>query len=136
VDVEYERQAPMLFKGSYFEYDLDNLNAGTYEFTVRETGENLSKSGTFRIIEFKPEDQRYSSNYKKMLNLSTNSGGKLYFPNEIDNLVSDLLSSKDDLPIQKSKQNIISLIDFRILLGLIIFCLAMEWFLRKYNGLI
>ncbi|PRX55054.1 hypothetical protein [Flagellimonas meridianipacifica] len=133
---DYRRQAPMLFKGSFFEYDLENLNAGTYEFTVRENKENIFKSGTFRIVEFQQEDQLFSADYRKMQRLSEKTDGKLYFPNQLDNLIEDLLSSEQTLPLQKSKQNVVSLIDYRALLGLIAFCLAMEWFLRKYNGLI
>nr|WP_298998699.1 VWA domain-containing protein [uncultured Allomuricauda sp.] len=133
---DYSRQAPMLFKGSFFEYDLENLNAGTYEFTVRENKENISKSGTFKIVEFKQEDQVFSANYGKLQRLSEKTNGRLYFPNQLDSLVEDLLSSKHTLPVQKSKQNVVSLIDYRMLLGIIVFCLALEWFLRKYNGLI
>ncbi|MEM8846965.1 MAG: VWA domain-containing protein [Bacteroidota bacterium] len=132
----YNRKAPMLFKGSFFEYDLENLNPGTYEFKVKEERDNISKSGTFRIVEFRQEDQMFSANYKKLQRLSEKSNGKLYFPNEIGALATDLLNSKETLPIQKSKQNVVSLIDYRLLLGLIVFCLALEWFLRKYNGLI
>ncbi|MEM9076236.1 MAG: VWA domain-containing protein [Bacteroidota bacterium] len=135
-DSDYNRKAPMLFKGSFFEYDLENLNSGTYEFTVREERENISKSGTFRIVEFRQEDQLFSANHRKLQRLSEKWDGKLYFPNQIDRLKDDLLSSPRTLPVQKSKQNVVSLIDYKILLGLIIFCLALEWFLRKYNGLI
>ena len=135
-DVDYEREAPMLFNGSYFEYDLSSLNSGTYEFTVKETKENISKSGTFKIVEFKQEDQFFSANDTKLGRLSQKTNGKVYFPNEFEKLIGDLLNSHRTLPIQKSKQNVVSLIDFRILLGLIILCLALEWFIRKYNGLI
>ena len=40
------------------------------------------------------------------------------------------------LPIQKSSKNIVPLIDWKYLLFLIVLTLAIEWFLRKYNGLI
>ncbi len=135
-DIDYNREAPMLFKGTYFEYDLSNLNAGTYTFTVTENEEKIAKSGTFKIVEFKQEDQLFSSNYKKLGRLSEKTGGKLYHMNEMDSLMTDLLNSTQTLPIQKSKQNVVSLIDFRILLGLLVLCLALEWFIRKYNGLI
>jgi len=50
-------------------------------------------------------------------------------------LRNDLLSKDRFLPVQKSEQNIVSLIDFRVLLALIAATLAIEWFIRKYNGL-
>jgi hypothetical protein len=54
----------------------------------------------------------------------------------VETLQSDLASSQEFLPVQKSRDNVVSLIDFRILLGLIVLSLALEWFIRKYNGLI
>ncbi len=135
-DSEYQRIAPMLFKGSFFEYDLSNLNPGTYRFTVTEKVEGLSKSGTFKIIQFEQEDLTYSSNYTKLQRLAVKTGGKSYFPQQLEELTNDLLNSEHTIPVQKSRQNVVSLIDFRIVLGLMVLCLAMEWFIRKYNGLI
>ena len=135
-DVDYSREAPMLFKGSFHEYDLSNLNAGSYRFTIKETGAKISKTGSFRILDFKPENQRYSANYKKLERVAKKTGGKLYYPDNLEIMVDDLLESEHAIPVQKSRQNVVSLIDFRILLGIMALCLAFEWFIRKYNGLI
>ena len=126
----------MLLKGSFYEVDLSDLEAGEYLFTITVEGENLKRSGSFKILDFNPEKQLLSANYDKLKRLADNTGGKLYFPNDMDALVNDLSTSEQYRPVQKSKQNIVSLIDFRILLGLIVLTLALEWFIRKYNGLI
>ncbi len=130
------REVPMLLKGTYYEADLSDLPAGSYTFTVVVAEENLSKSGSFSISDFDVEKQLLSSDYQKLDRLAQRSKGKLYFPQETDTMIADLLNNNQFLPTQKSKQNVVSLIDFRFLLGVIIAALAAEWFIRKYNGLI
>ncbi|RIV45858.1 vWA domain-containing protein [Flagellimonas pelagia] len=130
------REAPMLLKGSYFEVDLSDLASGEYDFTVTVTGENLKRSGSFKILDFNPEEQLSSANYQKLDRLAQKNQGKLYYFDQVDSLIEDLATSTQFLPVQKSRQNVVSLIDFRILLGLMALTLALEWFIRKYNGLI
>ncbi|CAM4383184.1 vWA domain-containing protein [Zobellia nedashkovskayae] len=129
-------EVPMLLKGNYYEADLSNLQPGKYDFTVVVKKENLSKSGSFIILDFDVEKQFLATDDKKLQRLAQNTGGSLYYPTQNSDLTQDLLSDDRYLPTQKNKQNVVSLIDFRLLLGLMVFALALEWFLRKYNGLI
>ncbi|NDV14980.1 VWA domain-containing protein [Muricauda sp. TY007] len=133
---DFSREAPMLLQGAFYEVDLSDLEAGAYEFTVTVLDENLSRSGTFRILDFNPEKQLISANYKKMERLASKNRGQVYYLNKLEELQDSLVTSQRFLPVQKSRDNVVSLIDFRILLGLIILSLAAEWFIRKYNGLI
>ncbi len=130
------REFPMLLKGGYYEADLSDLPAGEYNFTAKVAKENLSKSGRFSILDFNVEEQFLSSDYKKLDRLAGNSGGKSYFSTQTNDLVGDLMASDRFRPVQRSEQNVVSLVDFRFLLGIMVTALALEWFLRKYNGLI
>ena len=129
-------EIPMLLRGNYYEADLSNLSAGKYDFTVSVKKENLSKSGSFTILDFDVEKQFLSTNYEKLQRLAQNTGGSLFYPNQNQDLIQDLLGDDRFLPTRKNKQNVVSLIDFGLLLGLMVIALAAEWFLRKYNGLI
>ncbi|UII79669.1 VWA domain-containing protein [Flagellimonas sp. CMM7] len=133
---DFSREAPMLLKGSFFEIDLSDLDAGEYDFTVTVEGENQKRSGAFKILDFDPEKQSISSNYGKLEKLADKTNGDIYFPTDIDLLIKNLSSAEQYVPIQKSKQNVVSLIDFRVLLGIIVLTLSLEWFIRKFNGLI
>ena len=135
-DSKVSKEVPMLLKGQYYEADLSNLDPGDYEFTVNVKSENLSKSGNFSILDFDIEKQFLSTDAKKMTNLADNTAGMLFYPAQTNELVSALTEDNRFVPIQKSKQNVVSLIDFRILLALLAATLAAEWFIRKYNGLI
>jgi len=132
-----ERQTmPMILKNDYYEADLTNLLPGNYNFTVKVKDEDFSESGTFVISNFDIEKQFVSSNDDKMRVLAQNTGGSHFYPSEYESLISELISTDTYVPTQKSTENVVSLIDFRILLALIIFAFAAEWFIRKYNGLI
>ncbi|WP_027075933.1 vWA domain-containing protein [Maribacter antarcticus] len=127
---------PMVLKNAYFEADLTNLAPGDYEFSVEVKDENYKETGAFTISNFDLEKQFVSSNYKKMQKLAQSSGGMHTFSSNFEQIATELISSKAFVPTQKSIENSVSLIDFKILLGLIVMAFSLEWFIRKYNGLI
>ncbi|MCE2612089.1 VWA domain-containing protein [Flavobacteriaceae bacterium D16] len=126
----------MLLKQGYYEADLSGLEPGVYEFTVDVEQEELSRSGAFTILEYDVERLFLSSNYQKLDRLSKRSGGKLYFPDSLEPLLTELYENPAFNPRQRSEQNVVSLIDYKFLLAAIVLALAIEWFIRKYQGLI
>jgi len=130
------RQIPMLLKNDYYEADIRTLPSGDYDFTASVKDENLTKTGKFTILEYDLEQQLLSSNYKKLDRLAKSTKATLYFPSQVSKFIEDIIKDNRFVPIQKSKQNVVSLIDFKILLGIIAAALTAEWFIRKYNGLI
>ncbi|WP_339627141.1 VWA domain-containing protein [uncultured Maribacter sp.] len=127
---------PMVLKNGYFEADLSNLLTGEYDFTVSVENEVKSESGSFVISEFDIENQFVSSDNLKMERLALNSGGKQFYPSQIDALKRELIENDSYVPTEKSIENVVSLIDFKFLLAIIVFAFTAEWFIRKYNGLI
>ena len=132
----FSRNIPMLLSGNQYQVDLSDLEEGDYSFMVIETNERISKSGQFKILDFDLEKQFLSANYQKMGRVAERNSGQLYFSDQVTDLVGELLEDERFLPLQKSSKNVVSLIDFRIVLGLMALTLALEWFTRKYNGLI
>tara|TARA_R110002049_G_scaffold80546_1_gene204907 strand:+ start:5360 stop:7396 length:2037 start_codon:yes stop_codon:yes gene_type:complete len=128
-------EVPMLLKEGYYEADLSNLSSGEYTFIASVAKENLSRSGSFSILDFDAEKQFSSSDYGKMQRLANNTKGKLYFLGQVESLIKDLEVDPNYVPTQKSKQIVVPLIDFKFLLGIIVAALSLEWFIRKYNGL-
>ncbi|ADV51403.1 hypothetical protein Celal_4161 [Cellulophaga algicola DSM 14237] len=136
IQMDGGEKIPMLLKANYFEADLSDFKSGTYSFKVGVEGKSISKSGKFTVLNYEVEQQFFSSDYKKMENFSTATNASLLYPNQFSQLLKVLNADKCFLPTQKSVENVVSLIDFKILLGLIIIALSLEWFIRKYNGLI
>ena len=56
--------------------------------------------------------------------------------NQIDSLVKALLKNENYLPIQKETILKSPLIDWEWVLLFLISALGIEWFVRKYNGLL
>lgn len=132
----FSREFPMLLKGTTYEANLDGLEAGNYQFTVLESKDKLSKSGRFKILDSNMENQFLAANYKKLARFAKSNNGESYFPEQLELLIEKLLSDNRFTPVQKSNRNVVSLIDFRYLLILMVFALTAEWFIRKYNGLL
>ncbi|WP_245794757.1 vWA domain-containing protein [Flaviramulus basaltis] len=131
-----QKTFPLILKNNNYQVDLSSLPPSEYSFIIKATNENLSKSGSFQILEYNVEQQFLSANVTKLQKLATNSQGDTYFIDHTDELVNTLLNDNRYTPIQKSSKNTIPLIDWKYLLAIIALSLGIEWFLRKYNGLI
>ena len=130
------KEVPLLLNNGNYTVDLSGIEPGLYDFTVKHNSESVATSGSFQILEYNVEQQFLNADINKMWSLAKNSEGESYFASDFNNLIESLLSDKRYATIQKSTKNIVPLIDWKYLLGLIALSLFMEWFIRKYNGLI
>ncbi len=119
-----------------YKVNLDGLVAGNYSFKVTEKQSNTSFSGSFEVLDFEIEKQFVNPDKSRLEQLATNTNGKVYYPNQIENLIKSLLENENYIPTQKETIKKSPLIDWIWLLILAIFALATEWFVRKYNGLL
>jgi len=133
---EVEIISPFILKNNSYQADLSGFIPGQYDFTVRANNGEVSYSGSFQILDYNVEQQFLNADVTKLQQLAANSQGLSYFIANTDNLISDLINDSRYATIQKSTKNVVPLIDFKYLLALIALSLALEWFLRKYNGLI
>ena len=127
---------PFILKNNYYEVDLSSLAAADYNFTVSTKNSNISRTGKFKIIAYNIEEQFLNANEDKLAAIASNSNGQLYFPDKIENLINNLINDTRYAKIEKSTKNTVPLIDWKYLLALIVLSLTIEWFIRKYNGLI
>lgn len=131
-----KRSFPLILSKSKYQVNLSSLSPSNYSFLIKVNNESLSESGAFKIIEYNVEQQFLNANISKLKRVASFSIGESYFVQNSDALFSDLLKDNRYKTIQKSNKNTVPLIDFKILLFLIALSLSIEWFLRKYNGLI
>lgn len=127
---------PLLLKNFNYQVDLSGLTAGQYNFTVITKSEKISKSGRFEVLDYNIEQQFLNADVLKLQKVAEHTNGKSFFLNTINDLITELSLNESYKPIQKSNKNTIPLIDWKYLLVIIILSLSVEWFLRKYNGLI
>ena len=129
-------ELPFVLSNSNYQVNLSGIEAGDYAFTVRANGENVSKSGELKILDYNVEKQFLNANIDKLKSVANASNGEIYFIDDTSTLISDLIADSRFATIQKSAKKVVPLIDFKYLLAFIVFCLSAEWFIRKYNGLI
>ncbi|MBC8754946.1 VWA domain-containing protein [Kordia sp. YSTF-M3] len=136
-DTEKVTTYPMLLNAGFYTVDLNNLPPASYNFTVRAEGKNSSKSGSFKILEFDIEKQFLNADTKRLQAIAAKSNGKAFhINNDSQAIISELINDQRFKTIEKSNEKVVSLIDWKYLLALIAISLALEWFLRKYYGLI
>ena len=119
-----------------YKVNLDGLEAGNYSFKVTEKQSNTTFSGSFEVLDFEIEKQFVNPDKNRLEQLATNTNGKVYYPNQIENLIKSLLENENYIPTQKETIKKSPLIDWICLLIFAILALASEWFIRKYNGLL
>ncbi|TYB76731.1 VWA domain-containing protein [Bizionia saleffrena] len=130
------KAVPFLLNNNVYEADLNDLPAGEYSFTVRTKSENISKEGQFKILEYSVEQQFYNANASKLEYIAKNSNGQSYYIDNYSEMFNNLSENEAFKPLQKSNKSTVPLIDWKYLLALITLSLSIEWFLRKYKGLI
>lgn len=132
-ETKKNNEYPFILQDNTYEVNLSQLQPGDYTYKVFTEEENIQKTGSFTIIDFEVEKQFLNADVEKLTQVSQD---KIYFLSESEQLFKQLLENKKYQPVQKSEVKKSSLIDWKILLGIIIICLSAEWFFRKYKGLI
>ncbi|MEY4834427.1 MAG: hypothetical protein RI980_542 [Bacteroidota bacterium] len=115
---------------------FDGLTPGNYTFQVKETTSNASYNGTFEVLDFDVEKQFVNPDVSKLQQLANQNNGEIIYPNQIDKLLQKLLQKETYLPVEKTIIKNAPLIDSLWLLIIIVVSLTIEWFTRKYNGLV
>ena len=119
-----------------YKVNLDGLEAGNYSFKITEKQSNSSFSGVFEVLDFDIEKQFVNPDKARLEQLASNTNGAVFYPNQMDQLIKSLVENENYIPIQKTTIKKSPLIDWTWLLLLLIVSLAIEWFTRKYNGLL
>ena len=134
-------------KNEIFDYNFDKyenkyslnigeLEADNYSFQVIVSDSDIpSKVGEFTVKPVKVEEFNLISDYNLLNNLSKSNNGDMFWPNEIDLLISNIKSFKNQ-KILKISNNELDLIDLKLLLIILLSYIFLEWYIRKYNGLI
>ena len=127
---------PFYVRNNLYEVQLSNLEAGTHKFEIEELGSDKKQAGSFIVVPFSSEQESQGPNVNDLRQLARQSGGIEFFENQVEDLKIELLQNQSFKAVQKQRNNLISLIDWKWILGLIVLSLSLEWLLRKYRGMI
>jgi hypothetical protein len=119
------------------------LNAGTlpygdYQWTAKSNinGKPTEKRGKFTIRKMEAELAQSVANHQLLRNMARNTKGKFYSINQGKELINDLLNNNNYKTISYIKIRLQELIEWKTMFYLILILIAIEWFIRKRNGLI
>jgi hypothetical protein len=130
------QNVPFSLLSNSFEAILEDVPSGDYRFEVTVGNQSTRKTGQFKITTYQIEEQFTNANLKDLKSVANNTEGKVYYPSENQLIINDLIADKRYVTTQRSSTINQQLIDWEFILLLSILFFAVEWFVRKYIGLI
>jgi len=128
-------EIPFYVKGNLYETQLPALKEGEYQFEVINRDSDKRKKGSFVVAPFTMEQEKTGADEHSLKQLADHSKGKLFYQDQFQELKRFLIENPGFRPVEKENTKMISLIDWKWLLGLIVLSLSLEWLIRKYRGL-
>ena len=132
------KQYDYLFLKDNNNYVLNSgvFSVGRYHFEAKVQGTNQIKKGIFNVQPIQLEQLSTVANHNILHQMAKKSGGTLFFLGETTALIHAIKTSNNNQAIIHTDEKLQGLINIpMILLSLLVF-LSLEWFIRKYNGLI
>lgn len=125
---------PFAITNNRFVAEISNIPPNEYSYVVTVENQSERVSGNFKILPFDVEQQFSQSNDRSLNILSEKTSGKTFYSNQTTELIQTLINSEASKSIQKATIIKTPLIDWKWILGFILFLLSLEWFTRKYYG--
>ena len=132
-DKEYPFVFSRLNKTYYL--NLGVLPVGEYSFLAKVEGTDYTKKGVFSVVPFQAELLQLKANHQFLHNLALHSGGKMFFPDQFEDVLNEISNSKRNKTIIHTKEKAKELINIQWIFFILLSLLCFEWFIRKYNGL-
>ena len=137
LDIEHNRFSYAFGrKGKGYVIDAGIFPVGSYSYTARVTvgDETYIEHGEFLVESMIIEKIITVANHNLLFNMARNGGGKMLFPQQMEQF-EDVLQERGDIKtITFSQKRYNELTNIIWVLIIIIGLLSVEWFLRKYQG--
>jgi len=132
------KKFPFTFNRTSNAYHLNAgmLQAGTYTFEaqVKSGNDIYTKKGEFTVTPVQLETTQTIADHHLLYQLASQHGGKMFFPNQLDELTKQLESRDDIKPIIYSHTSYSPIIDLKWIFFVLLILAGVEWFIRKWNG--
>jgi hypothetical protein len=135
---EDEKQFPFVFNktGNSYHLDAGIFPPGNYSYQAQATinGNIINAAGQFSVTALDLEALNTVADHNLLYRISEGSGGKMFYPADLQKLADDILDRDDIRPVTYTRKKYEDLLDKGWLLALILGLLTAEWFLRKRAG--
>jgi hypothetical protein len=135
---EFETTLRSIGNGRY-EGTMDGVPEGDYTFRAAASldGQTLGEDkGRFTVGELNLEFQDTRMNVQLLRQLAARSGGRYFSPTEISALPEALRSQQSFAPREIQRAQSFELWNWKYMLAFVVLLLAIEWFVRKRNGML
>ncbi|MBE0422766.1 MAG: VWA domain-containing protein [Lutibacter sp.] len=131
---KFSKKIPFSALNNRYAVELPIIPFGEYTYAVSVENKGHSVSGSFKILPFEIESQFTNANAQPLKKLANETKGLTFYNNQEQNLIDYLINENRFKSIQKNNVTKTPLVDWKWILGLIVFSLSLEWFTRKYYG--
>ncbi|HPE39722.1 MAG TPA: hypothetical protein PLI77_01390 [Bacteroidales bacterium] len=116
--------------------NLGSLPVDDYSWIAStESGnQKFSKSGTFSVKEMMVETQNLVADHQLLKRLSENTNGTFFTVEQLNQVENEIKSNETIKPIATYDKSYQLILNSATYLLLILIVLAIEWFIRKWNG--
>lgn len=123
--------------GSFYKLDAGKLPAGnyTYDSKIKIGNEEYPESGEFAVLPLNIEKTVTTANHNILYQVSKNTGGEFFTPEEAGRLIEKIKENNRIKPISYTEAAINELMNLKWLFFVLLFLASMEWFLRKFWGI-
>lgn len=124
-------------QGSDYILNAGHLPSGDYTFSAEVAigDKTFNETGRFTIIPVNFENLDLRANHNLLYQLSAQSGGQFYQPNESEQLISDLKNNNRLKATSYFQEMINEMLNLKWLFFVVLLLLSVEWFLRKFWGI-
>lgn len=122
--------------GNGYRAEIDNLPTGNYTFTASSklNEQPYTFSGKFTVAPLQLENLSSIANHQLLYQISNETGGKLFYPNQFESLSKTIADNQNIKPLLYDTFKTDAIINKKWIFFLIIALLSFEWFIRKYLG--
>ena len=127
-----------LFGKTFNAYNIGigSLPKGDYSYKtkVEIDGKKHIKTGIFKVVSVNIEELNTIANHNLLYKISANTKGRLYYPRQLPDLLKEIQSNKEIVPLSYSEKSLQDIIYYKWIFFLLLSFISIEWFFRKYFG--
>lgn len=122
--------------GLNYYLDAGFFHEGKYTFKATAVlGEKkITQAGIFSVSSMTAEFSNLSADHQMLQRMAAQSGGKVYYPGELENLTEHLKAREELKPVVIEKLSFSDVLNLKWIFFLILAIFSTEWFFRKWNG--
>ena len=120
-----------------YQLQIGNLAPGLYRYQAKvNKGDFPVKKGEILVKSLQLESLQTRANFETLRAISQESGGQFYQANELNVLKENLQKNPNFKTIIHEQDQLKILLEYKLLFFLILALLSLEWFIRKWQGMI